>query len=86
MDNGTNYRIDLESIDLSKSAWLRRELLKNAKLHLDSIDSILNGHVCNVCCETIEPSEQKGEPVCFHCWLDGQTSPQFREKAVRECV
>jgi hypothetical protein len=78
------YRIVVDSV--RGTAMQRNRAFENFRFVFDPINDILPGKVCNICCDNVEPSDQQGEPVCFHCWLDGQTSPRFREKAVRERV
>ena len=76
------FRIVIDSV--TGNGAQRRRSYTSFKMVFDEANDILDGKVCNVCGDRIERTEQQGEPVCFHCWLNGQDSPQFQSRAVRE--
>lgn len=78
------YRIIIESVTGSRRQ--REDSFRNFGYVFVEINDILAGKVCNVCGDEIDPSDRKGEPVCFHCWLHGKESPMFRERSVHERV
>jgi len=80
-DDG-RHRIDLDTLTGNRAR--NRNDLRNHGFVCGEIDDILAGRACNVCGDEIEPSDQRGEPVCFDCWIGGRESPKFRERAVRQ--